>query len=77
LRMAFDLSADQLGRACHADARHIFDAEAGAHLPNASIIYYFWSKWRIPDEFLTEGQKIDLIPAGPFEQRIFAQLSRL
>jgi hypothetical protein len=76
LRMAFDLSAAQLGHACHTDARHILDAEAGTILPNASVMTYFSRKWRIPSEFLSEGRLIDLIPAAPFERRIFVQLSR-
>jgi hypothetical protein len=75
--MAFGLSADQHGRACHADATHILKAESGTILPNASVMTYFWRKWRIPTEFLSEGRKIDLIPAAPFERRIFGRLSRL
>ena len=76
LRVAYSISADHLGSTCYQDAHHILDAEAGKIMPCSGVPYYFWQRWRIPTEFLTEGRMIDLIPASAAELRIFALLSR-
>ena len=76
LRVAFGIGAGHLGSTCYKDAQHILDAEAGKIMPCSGVPLYFWQNWRIPTEFLTEGRKIDLIPASAAELRIFALLSR-
>lgn len=76
LRLAFGLSAEHLGRQGFTDARHVLDAEAGLIMPSRSVIHYFWRKWQISSDFITEGANVDLLPVR-VEQRIFDQLSKI